>query len=172
MNRISKKLPGTRYSSYGFTLLEVIISVALLLIVSLFIYQGFMSTIQYSANTSAYEKSAQSAKKDAQFNLALKDPGNKRGLFIEPETGSKIVLSVNSYSFKPNTSLVAGDINYSETSSLPATNRYSYSFIERACPTTGCTGKIFWYEFKDPDTDDITIRQSCTKDCGYDAPKP
>ena len=61
MNRISKKLPGTRYSSYGFTLLEVIISVALLLIVSLFIYQGFMSTIQYSANTSAYEMSAQSA---------------------------------------------------------------------------------------------------------------
>jgi len=172
MNRISKKLPGTRYSSYGFTLLEVIISVALLLIVSLFIYQGFMSTIQYSSNTSAYEKSAQSAKKDAQSKLASKDPGHKRGLFIELEDGSKIVLSVNSYSFKPNTSLVAGDINYSETSSLPATNRYSYSFIERACPITGCTGKLYWYEFKDPDTKKITIRQSCTKDCGYDAPKP
>ena len=170
MNRISKKLPGTRYSSYGFTLLEVIISVALLLIVSLFIYQGFMSTIQYSANTSAYEKSAQSAKQIVQSKLALKapEPEHKRGLFIESEDGSEIVLSVNSYSVKPNTSLVAGDINYSETSSLPATNRYSYSFIERACPTTGCTGKIFWYE----DTATKTIRQSCTKDCGYDAPKP
>lgn len=171
MNRISKKFPGSHNSAYGFTLLEVIVSVALLLIVSFFIYQGFMSTIQYSANTSGYEMSAQTAKLNAQFALALNDPGTVKGLFIKPETGTKIVLSVNSHTFKPSTSLIDGDVQFSETSSLPATNRYSFSFKERSCPTPGCTGKLFWYEHTN-DEGKTVIRQSCTEECGYDRLKP
>lgn len=42
----------------GFTLLEIILAVAIMMIVSSILIRGFMATLQYSANTSMYTKAA------------------------------------------------------------------------------------------------------------------
>ena len=40
-----------RASKRGFTLLETMLSVALMLIVSLIVYEGFMTTLNYAGDT-------------------------------------------------------------------------------------------------------------------------
>ena len=63
----SKDLQNTCKS--GFTLLETLISVALLLILILIVDWGFVSTMKFSANTSAFEKAGNKA--DSQANAVL-----------------------------------------------------------------------------------------------------
>lgn len=57
-------------SKKGFTLLETLLSVALLLIISTMMMNGFMSTINYSHNTSVQAKSSASNYASAMSDLA------------------------------------------------------------------------------------------------------
>ena len=43
-------------SKRGFTLLETMLSVALMLIVSLIVYEGFMTTLNYAGDTALAER--------------------------------------------------------------------------------------------------------------------
>ena len=54
----------------GFTLLETLLSVALLVIISTMMMNGFMATINYSHNTSVQAKSASSNQSSAMSDLA------------------------------------------------------------------------------------------------------
>lgn len=64
------KIVKVKKTKKGFTLLETLLSVALLVIVSTMMMNGFMSTMNYSHNTSVYAKSAASNYSAAMSNLA------------------------------------------------------------------------------------------------------
>jgi prepilin-type N-terminal cleavage/methylation domain-containing protein len=137
-------------SRRGFTLLETMIAVALMLIVTIITYQGFMSSLQYSGNTAMFEKTSQAAVKDA--NLAI-GAGNYKGtsdegLLLQNSSGTySQVLRVNTYDIKLVPTLVSGDPAYDESAQHAATNRYSFHYVVRPCTeTTGCTGSVRFYD--------------------------
>ena len=64
------KIVKVKKTKKGFTLLETLLSVTLLVIVSTMLMNGFMSTMNYSHNTSVYWKSAGSNYAEAMSDLA------------------------------------------------------------------------------------------------------
>ena len=67
---IMLRIVKVKKTKRGFTLLETLLSVALLVIISSMLMNGFMSTINYSHNTSVYAKSASTNYKKAMSDLA------------------------------------------------------------------------------------------------------
>ena len=65
------KIVKVKKTKRGFTLLETLLSVALLVIISAMMMNGFMASVNYSHNTSVYAKSAGSNYKEAMSKLAL-----------------------------------------------------------------------------------------------------
>ena len=88
----SKDLQNTCKS--GFTLLETLISVALLLILILIVDWGFVSTMKFSANTSAFEKAGNKA--DSQANAVLSKTAsltaNGTGTVVLTDLSGKVIL--------------------------------------------------------------------------------
>jgi len=126
--------PNKRITKHGFTLLETLLSVALLLIITLIVYQGFMSTLKLSTNTANYQKSANAANSTA--NLALANPNTASGsattiAFIPPVgLGSgTILLPVNATGVYPVPPTV---MDAEDDSGLVTTHRYAFSYISPA----------------------------------------
>lgn len=165
MKLLAKSQMKSIRSKSGFTLLETLISVALLLIVSMFIYKGFMSTIQYSTSTSGYEASGQRARRDIHANIGARDPGTTTGLYIDSPTTDK-VITISGYRHAYNAPVVDGIDEYEETPVSPASIRFGFSFQRRACPDPSCTGTLYWYEHTDG-----SIQQKCDT-CTYDSVGP
>jgi len=122
----------------GFTLIETILAVAMLTILVVIVYQGFLSTIQFSANTAKYEKSANEA--DSNVELAL---SNAMGTIQTPNAG--ISLNGTIYHFcnpvsyhkdilvvvfdaGPVTGQNYGKADYKESTSPPACNRHAFTY--------------------------------------------
>lgn len=127
-------IPGKHTSKRGFTLLETLLSVALLLIITLIVYQGFMSTLKLSTNTANYQKSANVANSSA--NEALASPNTASGTattitFIPPVgIGSgPIVMPVNSTAVYPAPPTL---MDAEDDSGLVTTHRYAFSYITPA----------------------------------------
>lgn len=125
---------GKRTTKRGFTLLETLLSVALLLIITLIVYQGFMSTLKLSTNTANYQKSANNANSAA--NQALASPNTASGTattiaFIPPVgIGSgTIILPVNSTAVVPVPPTL---MDAEDNSGLVTTHRYAFSYITPA----------------------------------------
>lgn len=137
-------------SRRGFTLLETMIAVALMLIITIITYQGFMSSLQYSGNTAMFEKTSQAAVKDANLAIGAGNiaSGFDEGLFLQNSSGTySQVIRVNTYDVKLVPTLVSGDPAYDESAQHAATNRYSFHYVVRPCTmTTGCTGSVRFYE--------------------------
>ncbi|MCQ2467458.1 MAG: type II secretion system GspH family protein [Clostridia bacterium] len=124
----------------AFTLLEVMLAMAILLIASSMVMQGFMSTLSYSSNTAIYAKDG--AKNAANANTKVAEKAGK----IEGSaagatklsvgaTGYDFNVSVNTWSY---TSHGSSDIvsSYSEGASFTS-NRYAVSYslpADLACP--------------------------------------
>lgn len=153
-------------SKSGFTLLETLISVALLLIVSMFIYQGFMSTIQYSSSTAGYEKSGQAARRDIHANIGARDvSATPKGLYVDSPFNDK-VITISGYRHAYNASIADGIDDYEEAALSPASIRFGFSFQQRACPVSSCSGVLQWYKHTD-----ASIQQKCDT-CTYDSVSP
>ena len=101
------KLSIRKHSSgrRGFTLLETLLAVAILLVLTLLVYQGFVSAMHMAANTAMFEKTANVA--DGQANDALSGsnvlspaPGT---VFLNFDDASitPIGLGINTYSAEP-----------------------------------------------------------------------
>lgn len=161
--RFTKK---SNRSKSGFTLLETLISVALLLIVSMFIYQGFMSTIQYSSSTAGYEKSGQAARRDIHANIGARDvSATPKGLYVDSPFDDK-VITISGYRHAYDASIADGVDDYEEAALSPASIRFGFSFQQRTCPDPSCSGVLQWYRH----TDD-SIQQKCDT-CTYDSVSP
>ena len=153
-------------SQSGFTLLETLISVALLLIVSMFIYQGFMSTIQYSSSTAGYEKSGQAARRDIHANIGARDvSATPKGLYVDSPFDDK-VITISGYRHAYDASIADGVDDYEEAALSPASIRFGFSFQQRACPDPSCSGVLQLYRH----TDD-SIQEKCDT-CIYDSVLP
>lgn len=133
----------------GFTLIETILAIAMLTILVVIVYQGFLSTIQFSANTAKYEQSANNA--DSQVELALSNAGSTiptpvAGIFLKSTSlyvYSK-VLPVAVFDAVPTTVQNYGIADYKESTSLPASNRHAFTYAARVCPVDGA--QLAWYK--------------------------
>ena len=178
--RFTKK---SNRSKSGFTLLETLISVALLLIVSMFIYQGFMSTIQYSSSTAGYEKSGQAARREIHANIGARDvSATPKGLYVDfPSPFDDKVITISGYRHAYDASIADGVDDYEEAALSPASIRFGFSFQQRACPISSCSGVLQWYRHTaddDSSSDDdgsssdddgsSSIEQKCDT-CTYDS---
>jgi len=126
----------------GFTLIETILAIAMLTILVVIVWQGFLSTIQFSANTAKYEQSANMA--DSQAELFLSNavgtiPTPNAGIFLKSPSSyypgppyplhlySK-VIPVAVFDAVPTTVSNYGIADYKESTSLPASNRHAFTY--------------------------------------------
>lgn len=124
-------------SKRGFTLLETLLSVALLLILSLIVYQGFMTTLKLSTNTLNYQKSANTANSGANTALSSKVTGtgvNKTIRFDPPVNitglGDYVDLDVTVYKATPPSPVILD----AENSAMVTANRYSFRYVPPPAP--------------------------------------
>ena len=136
-------------SKRGFTLLETMLSVAILLIVTLIAYEGFMSTLNYAGDTalaervsnenagSAYQKVAdrtQAASKTAgTTTLGIQISGTD----IEANLQVTVFTETAGLSHFSPTSLMS-DANFCKTA-----NRHGFAYLARECPTHHCELQYF-----------------------------
>lgn len=88
----------------GFTLLETLLAVAILLVLTIVVYQGFVSTMHVAANTAMFEQTGNIA--NSQANAALSGSSALTpsvGKVLLHSTGVTFDLSVdvNAYSAEP-----------------------------------------------------------------------
>jgi len=96
----------------GFTLIETLLAVALLLIVVLIVYQGLATTMLFAENTSLFEQTGNNADSDA--NTVLSGGGS-----LTPDPGEyEVILTCTLYPF----SLTLPVNIYSATPTPPAAN--------------------------------------------------
>jgi type II secretory pathway pseudopilin PulG len=145
----TRRFSSTRSRS-GFTLLETLISVALLMIATVIVYQGFASTLQYSSNTAQFAKSAQIADKSVKLNIAAGDTmgavSPDGALYISGNTPAGLfsrVLPVKEYSASPTPNVIVGDVDFQE-GDFSSVNRHGFAYAGRLCPI--CGSEMQWYK--------------------------
>ena len=132
-------------SKKAFSLLEVLLAMAIMLIASTMIMQGFMSTLSYSGNTDVYAKDA--AINSRNMYSVINQHKNKNGdsagggaTTFELNGDENIKFSVNTWSSK-----TASPASYSSTyaeSGAPTSSKYAISYCLPAgleCPN--CSSK-------------------------------
>lgn len=149
-------------SRRGFTLLEVMISIAMLMTITIIIYNGFMSAIQYSTNTKILERTA--TKSDSSVAYAISHDSasssvvngvSTTGIYLKnTSTGKSFVLPVAVYDGTSTADLSYGDSDYME-SDISSSNRHGFSYEVLYCPDHPTTqlklylnttdGKYYWY---------------------------
>ena len=134
----------------GFTLIETMLAVAILLVLSMAIYQGFMATIKYTWNTALFEKSVVSNAGTINLKLATTPAAS-----ITPSVGIYLswtdpgiahgfkVLGGQKYSAVPTVaSINLGDSTYQEIPSLAATHQKGFSYLPALC--SKCHSQLTW----------------------------
>lgn len=115
---VSKRSIAIKSSSRrGFTLLETLLAVAILLILTLLVFQGFAATMYIASNTSSFEKTGNVA--DSQANAALSNTST-----LTPSTGTINLECTSGYSFDLDLS-----INKYSAEPAPASNFGSQSYV-------------------------------------------
>jgi len=132
----------------GFTLLETMLAVGLLVIVSLVVYQGFVSTMQLTKNTSLFEKSGNISagviNNSLQNSNAAPSVTPSQGLFLQ-NSGTyafQRVVSVTVYKAVTATNTNYGDPKYYENPTN-TTNRSGFTFQGPLCPNDHT--ELKWY---------------------------
>lgn len=155
-----------RRSKCGFTLLETVLAVALLLIITAFIYQGFMSTIHYSTNTAVYQRSGEYNERfvkgmlhDFSTHMEVYE-----GLYIEDASGlNDKVLTIHRITGDVSFDTLDAISEFSERSDEPIRRRHGLAYIERRCPDPDCDAPLRWYQHENGN-----IYEMCMDpDCGY-----
>ncbi|MBO7451756.1 MAG: prepilin-type N-terminal cleavage/methylation domain-containing protein [Clostridiales bacterium] len=125
----------------GFTLLEVLLAVAILLIASTMVMQGFMSTLSYSGNTAIYAQYGGKNTTTANAKIAAnKDKIDAEGTSSPMDlsvsvSGSTKKVRVNTWKGTDSGTIVSGA--YGEESGNTTENRYavSYAMPDMKCST-------------------------------------
>lgn len=147
----SNKRVSSTCTRRGFTLLETLIAVALLMIATIIVYQGFMSTLQYSSNTAQFTKSAQMADKSVKLSISAGDTmgavSPDGALYLSGNIGGTTftrVLPVKEYSAAPTPNLIVGDADFHE-SDYVSVRRHGFAYAGRICPTCHVAA-LQWYK--------------------------
>lgn len=156
-------------SRTGFTLLEVILAVAILLICSMMLIKGFLSTLQYTNNTSVYVKLSGTNYGSAIDHIAAKSNALTSSAATHKMTvkstisadGLTSVIGVNSTKYSTLSSNVNSlTARYTEGQSS-APNRTSF-WLGNECPDCH-NGFVYAY---DQDNDDKVDGYFCGS-CGH-----
>lgn len=126
----------------GFTLLETMLSIALLLVLTIIIYQGFVATMQISKNSALYSKSGSKAAGNVYTQMATTtvdasytpvyaihlqyDSNNPTDPTHYKNLG--IVLCTSS----PTTNTNYGDTAFRESTTLSSTKRHGFVYCGKA----------------------------------------
>lgn len=114
----------------GFTLIETVLAIGLLIILVVIVYQGFVSTIQLSANTSNFEKTGDLAAGYVNKNIA--------SALISAPTPPLYAIHLGIGSYSKN----LGVYKFKATPT-PSTNYGDAAYKELSPASTNRSG--FWY---------------------------
>jgi len=128
-------------SRRGFTLLETMLSVALLLIVSLVVYQGFLSILSYAADTAladrmSNENQGNMYKDVSDVTNGAKVASNNSGhaLYIDGG-GINTVYMVHPMTGDAGASHFTGTSLMQDPTFVATTKRHGFYYVCRACPS-------------------------------------
>jgi prepilin-type N-terminal cleavage/methylation domain-containing protein len=149
----AKRIPHTSTTGRsGFTLIETLLAVGILLILSFIIYQGFVATIKYSWNTNRFEKSVVANAGTVNQKLAGSlgaTPTPSVGIYLSWNVGGAAkakVLGGQKYSAVTTVASInigAADAKYQESASLASTHQYGFSYLPMRCPNDG--NQLLWF---------------------------
>jgi len=108
---------------HGFSLIETVIGMALLLIVIVIVYQGFTSTIQLSANTAKFE-----ANGDIQAGLVSNKIAAAQ-IFASPSPTPGAYLHLAGGSFSKDIGIFVYSPPIDETDTIYSTHRTGFWYI-------------------------------------------
>ena len=133
LNKVSKR---------GFTLLETMLSVALLLIVTLIAYEGFMTTLNYAGDTALADrvsnKNAGNVLKEVGKNTAYStiNGGTSSTAIMIEGTGYKNAIQVKAIHEDGGMSVFSAGSGLSDDSNFShTTNRAGFYYVARQCKT-------------------------------------
>lgn len=158
----------------GFTLLEVILAVAILLTATTMIMSGFMSTLQYTNNTSLYRTYGNLNSMEAKLAIQKTALNN----FYGARSGD-VILSVSGVNI-PDIEMSftlhalnghfgsANDLSspYMENPSV-SVNRYSVTYTPPACPVCGEHNTMRNEEYYDENGDRVVSWFCMSDTCPY-----
>ena len=134
----------------GFTLIETLLSVAILLVLSFVVYQGFMATIKYSWNTTRFEKSVVANAGTVNQQLAGSSSSSAtpdKGIYLTWTIGGSTeakVIGAQRYAAVPAVNDInVGDSSYLESTSLDSSHQYGFSYLPPRCPNDN--NELLWY---------------------------
>ena len=118
-------------SKRGFTFLETMLSVALMLIVSLIVYEGFMTTLNYAGDTALAERvsnqNAGECYKTMGQETASLHAGSTSTAIMVSGTGYKGVFQVHAFSQEGGMSIFSSGSSFTDdTNFLNTTNRHGF----------------------------------------------
>ena len=135
---------GMKVSKRGFSLLETMLSVAILLIVTLMVYEGFMSTLNYAGDTALAERIGNEQAGKCYEDLGTyTNGGNPKHNTNENTTaimingsGVKSVLQVREIDHTTGMSVFSAGSSFTDGSTFSnTTNRHGFVYSQRTCPT-------------------------------------
>lgn len=164
----------TKSSKRGFTLLETMLAVALLLIVTLISYEGFMTTLNYAGDTALAERvsnvnAGNCYKTMGQTTAGITGGTADKALLIKGQ-GYTGVIQVHAFVENSGMSIFSAGSAYTDDASFSATtNRHGFTYVARTCPQHGDDhSKILgYYKSKDSDGNEIIIAKCTEPSCSY-----
>lgn len=147
MKRIIKDTAAFR-SKYGFTLLEVVLAIAIMLVLTTMMMNGFAATMSYSYHTSIYSQTAATNYRSAMANIAGKsaDPDTSyTTIDATGAAGDTIQLTMSSATFPSSRTMNVRRYMYNKGTEGIA----QYGYRSEVENYTGATGAA-------TDTDDGT----------------
>lgn len=128
-------------SKRGFTLLETMLSVALLLIVSLIVYEGFLTILSYAADTALADRMSNDNQREMYSQVSTVTNG---GRVAASDSGAAIYVDGgginNVYMVKPltgnaGTSHLTGTSLMQDGTFVATTRRHGFYYVCRGCPS-------------------------------------
>ena len=147
----------TKSSKRGFTLLETMLAVALLLIVTLISYEGFMTTLNYAGDTALAER------------VSNVNAGNCYKTMGQNTTGISGVIQVHAFVENSGMSIFSSGSAYTDDANFSATtNRHGFTYVARVCNHHGSSPKVLgYYKAKDASNNEIIIAKCTEPGCTY-----
>ena len=120
----------------GFTLLETMLSIALLLVLTLIVYQGFVSTMQISTNSALYSKAGTTAAGTVYSQMATTVVDSSttptKAIHLQFSSTTYKNLGVIDFTSAPITNTNFGDTAYQESTTLNSTKRHGFIYCGKA----------------------------------------
>lgn len=163
----------TKSSKRGFTLLETMLAVALLLIVTLISYEGFMTTLNYAGDTALAERvsnvnAGNCYKTMGQDTTGISGGNSTTALMIKGQ-GYTGVIQVHAFVENSGMSIFSSGSAYTDDANFSATtNRHGFTYVARVCNHHGSSPKILgYYKAKDASNNEIIIAKCTEPGCTY-----